>query len=399
MINIRSTDDEIIRFLLEIKHDAFSNVEVAAQLARTLSSSGLTFCSRSQQTADVASTGGPSSLSTLLCPLYLRAAGLLVPKLAVPGRPAGGLDCLAQISGYKTELTTDELHDVMDKNGYAHFLDAGRYAPLDARLFSLRKLHGALQVPTLVTASLLSKKIAVGVLRAGLDVRVAPHGNFGSSWTTAKENANFFINAAKLCNIKAFPVLTDARLPYQPYIGRSESLLALSEVFQGSSSTWLSEHIEQCKSLAISAAPSFLREKIAKTERSELEAHFFDNIKAQGGSIKSLKTKIAETRLLHTQQIAAEEDGFFAISLDLIRKALVTFQARQENKENPFPDPAGVILIRRPGEWVKKGQTLATIRVADQNHTQAIIQELRLGICQTSSMPFGISGEGVALNE
>lgn len=399
MINIRSTDDEITRFLLEIKHDAFSNVEVAAQLAKTLSSSGLTFCSRSQQTADVASTGGPSSLSTLLCPLYLRAAGLLVPKLAVPGRPAGGVDCLAQISGYKTELTTEELHDVMDKNGYAHFLDAGRYAPLDARLFSLRKLHGALQVPTLAAASLLSKKIAVGVLRAGLDVRVAPHGNFGSSWTTAKENANLFINAAKLCNIKAFPVLTDARFPYQPYIGRSEALLALSEVFQGSSSTWLSEHVEQCKLLAMSAAPSSLHEKIANTERSELEARFFDNIKAQGGSIKSLKTKIAETRFLHIQQIAAEEDGFFTISLDRIRKALIAFQARVENKENPFPDPAGIILIKRPGEWVKKGQTLATIRIADQQHTQAIIQELRLGICQTSSMPFGISGEGVALDE
>lgn len=399
MISIRSTDDEVARFLREIKNDAFSNVEVAAQLAKTLSDSGLTFCPRSQQTADVASTGGPSSLSTLLCPLYLRAAGLLVPKLAVPGRPAGGVDCLAQINGYKTELTTEELHDVMDQNGYAHFLDAGRYAPLDSRLFSLRKLYGALQVPTLVVASLLSKKIAAGVLRAGLDVRVAPHGNFGSSWTTAKENAVLFINAAQLCNIQAFPVLTDARFPYQPYIGRGEALLALSEVFQGSTSAWLSEHVEQCKLLAMSAAPSSLHEKIASTEHFELEAHFFDNIKAQGGSIDSFKAKVSETCSLHTQRIVAKENGFLTISLDRIRKALTAFQARAENNVNLFPDPAGIILIKRPGEWVKKGRTVATIRVADQQHLQVIIQELRLGICQTSSMPFGISGEGVALDE
>ncbi len=59
--------------------------------------------------ADVASTGGPSSLSTLLSPLFLRAGGAVVPKLGVPGRPAGGIDCLAQIPGYRTELSAQEV--------------------------------------------------------------------------------------------------------------------------------------------------------------------------------------------------------------------------------------------------------------------------------------------------
>lgn len=399
MINTRSTDDEIARYLLEVKNDAFSNVEVAAQLAKALSGSGLIFHPSSQLTADVASTGGPSSLSTLLCPLYLRAAGLLVPKLAVPGRPAGGIDCLAQINGYRTELTAEELQEVMENSGYAHFLDAGRYAPLDARLFSLRKLHGALQIPTLVVASLLSKKIAVGVARAGLDVRVAPHGNFGSTWTIARDNAKLFIKTAELCDIKAFPVLTDARFPYQPYIGRGEALLALSEIFQGKASTWLAEHVAQCKLLAISVAPSSLHEKIANTQTQELESLFFTNIEAQGGGIGSFRTKASEIRSLHTEKLVAESDGFLCIALDEIRKTLTTFQARTESKGNPFPDPAGIILLKRPGEWVKKGQALATIRIADPKNVHAIIQKLRLGICQTSSMPNGISGEGVALDE
>ena len=49
--------------------------------------------------------------------------------------------------------------------------------------------------------------------------------------------------------------------------------------------------------------------------------------------------------------------------------------------------------------FAQSATMIATIRIADQQNTQAIIQELRLGICQTSSMPFGISGEGVALDE
>lgn len=99
MINIRSTDDEIARILLEIKHVAFSDIESAAQLAKALSNSGLTFCCCSQQTADAASASAPLSLSALLGPLYLGAAGLFVPKIVVSGRPAGGVDCLAQING------------------------------------------------------------------------------------------------------------------------------------------------------------------------------------------------------------------------------------------------------------------------------------------------------------
>jgi len=148
----------------------------------------------------------------------------------------------------------------------------------------------------------------------------------------------------------------------------------------------------------MSATPCFLHEKIASAEISELESHFFENIKAQGGSIASFKNKISEVRSLHMHQVVAEENGFFTVSLDQIRKTLVSLQARVEADGNPFSDPAGVILLKRPGEWVRKGQVLATVRVAGQG-MQSIIKDFKLGICRTSSMPYGVSGEGVALDE
>src|SRR5207244_3157806 len=92
------------------------HAEDMCHLAEVLASSGVKLSFPSNEaTADVASTGGPGSLSTLLCPLYLRSRGFTVPKLGVPGRPAGGIDVLAQLRGYKVELTATEARQVIDQ--------------------------------------------------------------------------------------------------------------------------------------------------------------------------------------------------------------------------------------------------------------------------------------------
>ena len=172
-----STDHELLEVIASARRGDLDDAGIAA-LARSLAASGETLESNTDRTADVASTGGPSSLSTLLCPLFLRAFGWIVPKLGVPGRPAGGLDVLSRIPGYRVDLSAAEVACVLRDCGYAHFVAGERIAPLDARLFTLRQQTGAQTIPALVIASLLSKKIAVGVRTVGLDVRVAMHGNF-----------------------------------------------------------------------------------------------------------------------------------------------------------------------------------------------------------------------------
>jgi thymidine phosphorylase len=182
-------------------------------------------------TADVPSTGGPSSLSTLITPLFLVQAGFIVPKLGVPGRPAGGLDTLAQISGYKINMSENEIKNSISKCHYAHFISSGRYAPLDLDVFLLRKKNSALALPSLVIASILSKKIAVGIKNICLDIRIANHGNFGSNFTQGRLNAKQFIRISKILKLRSICFLTDANTPFQPYIGRGEALWALHNIF------------------------------------------------------------------------------------------------------------------------------------------------------------------------
>ena len=134
---------------------------------------------------------------------------------------------MAQIPGFKFKLGQSEFEKIIVKSGYAHSLARDDFAPLDAEFFRYRQKIGAQAVGTLAIASLLSKKVASHISEVGLDVRVAPHGNFGSDWKTARKNAKQFCRVAKLLNIRAVCVLTDGTSPYQPFIGRGESLVAL----------------------------------------------------------------------------------------------------------------------------------------------------------------------------
>lgn len=380
MIGNDSSDAEIADFLSDVAQLAPRDAEVAAKLAVVLAESGSRFRRPNADTADVASTGGPSSLSTLLCPLFLRVGGLEVPKLGVPGRPAGGIDCLAQIAGYKTELDDSALDAVMNRAGYAHFLSSGRFAPLDARVFKLRQEHGFQEIPTLVAASLLSKKIAVGLTTAGLDVRVAGHGNFGRSMDEAEENAQMFARAAELVGIVGRPVLTDGSSPYQPYIGRNEALAALADVFSGVASPWLLEHRETCRRLSIAAAPADKAPLIQAAEGAALRGAFMDNLAAQGADEAAFDDAVRKAHSGPRIQILADGDGRVSVSLEAIRRCLVVAQAIVSDAGPIFPDPAGVILLKRPGDVAHKGEAVASVRVDVESIVETVMQGLRAAI-------------------
>jgi len=376
MITSDATDTEIVAFVAGVARQRPRDARLAAELAISLADSGRKLPRRSALAADVASTGGPSSLSTLLCPLFLRAAGLEVPKLGVPGRPAGGIDCLAQIAGYKSGLTDQELGAVLRAAGYAHFLAAGRYAPLDARVFKLRQLHGFQEVPTLVAASLLSKKLAVGVATAGLDVRVAAHGNFGKSTEEAQANAEMYVEASNMLGLAGKPVLTDGSVPYQPYIGRSEALAALGDVFSGNAGSWLHEHVELCRRLAIAATPVELSAAVETATPASLYRVFRQNIIAQGADEGAFCDVVRKVRQAVRYDVVAEQDGSVSISLDGVRQALTRAQAYAGAASHEFPDPAGITLRVRPGDTVTKGTVLASVRVDADYMRYSVLREI-----------------------
>lgn len=377
--------DEAISKVVEIIRQKYAeDADIAASLAKILAASGVSLSPPSNFVADIASTGGPSSLSTLITPLILRSAGAIVPKLGVQGRPAGGIDCLAQIPGYDVTPSRQKVTAILDTGGYAHFLASGEFAPLDGRMFRIRQQMNAQAVPALVTASLLAKKIAVGVQYAGLDIRVAPHGNFGVDWESASKNARLFIAAASQLGIKAAPILTNAIHPYQPYMGRHESLMAMHHIFEGNEPTWLTEHLEVCLTLVLACIPETVRAKASLTTRAELRGHFYQNLIDQGADTKDFEQISLAIQAKHKFHLVAENSGFCSYPLLELRDTFASVQNEYVSASNRFPDPVGIVFVKRPGAWVERGTMLATARIEAQDQ-EIIVQKLRTLICRPTS--------------
>lgn len=307
--------------------------------------------------ADIPSTGGPSSLSTLLCPLILVLGGAIVPKLGIPGRPAGGIDTLACIPGFNPYLTTSEVLHCLTASHYAHFLAGERFAPLDALLFEYRRKSDAINIPCLAIASLLSKKLALGVNRVTLDVRVAPHTNFGSTWEQARENACRFIRVARMLGVTATCFLSDATIPYQPYIGRGESLVALARIFSNEQTGDLASHFGLCLKMANLCLTS-----VSEPKAEDLRCTFRANLEQQGASWEDFVTKVRHVDAEPTAILTASSDGYFSVDLNGIRQSLTNRQQVKKTADQHFTDPCGVTLLCSCDKFVNKGDAVARIR-------------------------------------
>ena len=342
--------------------------EDLAYLTTVLADSGETIQTIIDGTAaDLASTGGPSSLSTLLCPLYLRSLGYIVPALAVPGRPAGGVDVLAQIPGYKVDLEKEEVEAVLRKCGYSHIVASRSFAPLDALLFSYRRKRGKVNIAELAIASLLAKKKAAGASLVGLDVRVGSHGNFGATLSQASSNAARFCRIASLLGCKAVCFLTDATRPYQPFIGRGEALLAMWRAVVGPIEGALRKHDDACYAMASRLAFHKTNAQPNRPSAAEVRIALRSNVEAQGASLDGLEHRVELIAGGHRPEAVAAEAGFLHVDLNAIRAIIIERQAAATSPNQLFADPCGIVLRSDHGDYVRKGDLMATLRCAERD--------------------------------
>jgi len=183
---------------------------------------------------DKHSTGGIGDCVSLLLAPALAALGAYVPMVSGRGlgHTGGTLDKLESIPGLNTEVSEERFHQIVSNVGTAIVSATGRIAPADKRLYAIRDVTGTVESIDLITASILSKKLAAGLESLVLDVKVGS-GAFMKTLDDATALAQSLVSTANDAGCKTSALITDMNQPCAGSVGNALEVIEVMKVLSG----------------------------------------------------------------------------------------------------------------------------------------------------------------------
>ena len=240
---------------------------------------------------DKHSSGGiGDNLSLMLAPM-LAACGLYVPMISGRGlgHTGGTLDKLDAIPGYATQPGLDLFRKVTREAGCAIIGQTADLAPADKRLYGIRDVTATVESIPLITASMLSKKLAAGLQHLVLDVKMGS-GAFMATMAEARGLAESLVAVANGASLKTTALITDMDEPLASCAGNALEVAHAAEFLLGRLGNArvedinLSLGVELLLSAGLAATPAEARKQLRATLTSGRAAEHFDRMtRALGG--------------------------------------------------------------------------------------------------------------------
>ena len=360
---------------------------------------------------DKHSTGGVGDKTTLIVAPVVASLGVRVAKMSGRGlgHTGGTVDKLESIPGFRTTLDREAFFDVVRRVGVSVIGQSGNLAPADKKLYALRDVTATVNSIPLIASSIMSKKIAAGSDRILLDVKTGS-GAFMKTLEDSIALAKEMVSIGERKGRRTVALITDMDRPLGCAIGNALEVREACETLQGrgpadltevcielaANMLWLAEkgELAQCRSLA--------RQQIAN---GEAFAKLKEMVQAQGGDTSVLDDpeKFAPPNVCY--EVLAQREGFlYAMDTEKCGIASVELGAGREKKEDPIDYSAGIVLRKKVGDFVRKGEVLASFysseeskcRTAEQTFTQALrIQDARPE--QTALIHTRVTAQGVEM--
>jgi thymidine phosphorylase len=322
-------------------------------------------------TVDKHSTGGVGDKITLPLTPLVAACGAAVPQLSGRGlgHTGGTLDKLESIPGWRAALSNAEFLAQLRDVGAAICQAGEGLAPADRKLYALRDVTGTVEAIPLIASSIMSKKIAEGTSALVLDVKVGT-GAFMKSASDARELARTMVELGRAHGVTTVALLTDMNTPLGRAIGNAMEVAESVEVLAGGGP---SDIVELTVTLA--------REMLGTAGLSDVDpadllasGKAMDTwramIRAQGGDPDAPLPTANEVESLRAKT-SGVLSGIDAYGMGLAAWRLGAGRAR---KEDPVSAGAGVLLLKRPGERVKKGEAIAELRADEASRIPAALE-------------------------
>lgn len=318
---------------------------------------------------DKHSTGGVGDKTSLILAPIAAAAGVKVPMISGRGlgHTGGTLDKLESIPGFRTDLTLSEYKSVLKKVGAVLIGQTKDIAPADKVIYSLRDVTATIESVPLITASIMSKKLAEGIDGLVLDVKVGS-GAFMKNMKEAKELTDSLVNTAKAFNKKVVAFVTDMNQPLGTHIGNWLEVVECINILRGEVKNdlyTLSTRLAGAMIyLAKKAKSIYEGTKIAESLVASGKAFekFTDIVKAQGGDISHINNPEKYYRpKFHTKVITGKSGFITKIDTYEIGMSAVELGAGRMTKEDKIDYKAGIIFNLKTGDKVGKGDTIAEL--------------------------------------
>ncbi|WP_116598646.1 thymidine phosphorylase [Primorskyibacter marinus] len=345
---------------------------------------------------DKHSTGGVGDCVSLVLAPALAACGAYVPMISGRGlgHTGGTLDKMEAIPGLVTALDEDRFRQVVRDTGAAIVSASADIAPADKRLYAIRDVTGTVESLDLITASILSKKLAAGLDGLVLDVKLGT-GAFMKTPEDARALAQALVGTANAAGCKTTALITDMNQPLASSLGNALEVDASLRVLTGLDrgplgdlSAELGGALLASAGLAENAKEG--RTKIAEAIRSGAAAERFGRmVYAMGGPVhfvEDWQRFLPEAPVI--REIAANAAGIVtAIDGEALGLAVVDLGGGRQ-VETDVVDPAvGLSEVVRLGERVEKGQPLARVHAARLGQADAAETAVRAAISLGDAAP------------
>ena len=325
------------------------------------------------KTVDKHSTGGVGDKTSLIIAPVVSCLGAVMAKMSGRGlgHTGGTVDKLESIEGFRVELSSEEFRKQVEKIGLAVVGQSGNLAPADKKLYALRDVTATVDCIPLIASSIMSKKLAAGAKTIVLDVKCGS-GAFMKNLEDARKLADEMEKIGKNCGRNVVAVITNMDIPLGNAVGNALEVKEVIEVLKGKGPEDLKE---ECVCLCSNIIA--LEEKIsideAKQKVEEVLANgkafekFKEWIKAQGGNINMIENPELLPSADYIYELKAEESGYLtAMDAEKIGIASVLLGAGREKKDDPIDYSAGIVIKKKPGDMVNKGDVLAVLHASDE---------------------------------
>lgn len=346
---------------------------------------------------DKHSTGGVGDCVSLVLAPALAACGANVPMISGRGlgHTGGTLDKLEAIPGLRTALSESELRRVVGQAGCAIASASDRIAPADRRLYAVRDVTATVESLDLITASILSKKLAAGLEGLVLDVKLGS-GAFMKDLDAARDLANALVETGNAAGCPTSAVITDMSQPLAPALGNGLEVAEALRVLTGADAHGaLSALSAALGGLALMQAglvadlqegADVVAQAISDGRAAE---HFGRMVAAMGGPVQFIEKSarfLPEANVI--REFKADRAGFIsAMDGEAMGLAVIALKGGRQVETDAIDPSVGLSDILPLGVRVEAGQPLLRIHAGRSEHADRAAEILRRAISLSDTAP------------